>query len=131
MVDASVIVLSVARNAAASSRARWRRVGAAIVAVEALPVLLQAERRPIDTEKSTLTVFVYKSGLFSALADDHVIDAPLAAGTIDETPGPWLSGAHRRDARAGSIWRPASAPTCKRGWRGLRLLDAVASPRRV
>jgi polyisoprenoid-binding protein YceI len=43
---------------------------------------LRAETRPIDVERSTLTVFVYKSGLFSALADDHVIQAPLAGGMI-------------------------------------------------
>ena len=38
--------------------------------------------RPIDVEHSTLTVFVYKSGLFSAFADDHVIRAPIASGSI-------------------------------------------------
>ena len=43
---------------------------------------LRAETRPIDPDRSTLTVFVYKSGLFSALADDHVIQAPLADGMI-------------------------------------------------
>jgi len=52
----------------------------------AVPLVLHAERRDLDTEKSTLTVYVYKSGLFSALADDHVIDATLAAGTIDDGP---------------------------------------------
>ena len=41
-----------------------------------------AETRPIDTERSTLTVFVYKSGLFSAFADNHVIRAPVAGGSI-------------------------------------------------
>jgi polyisoprenoid-binding protein YceI len=41
-----------------------------------------AETRPIDAEHSTLTVFVYKSGLFSAFADDHVIRAPLASGSV-------------------------------------------------
>src|SRR5207247_9876930 len=43
---------------------------------------LGAERRPIDVEHSTLTVFAYKSGLFSAFADDHVIRAPIASGSI-------------------------------------------------
>ena len=43
---------------------------------------LGAENRPIDAERSTLTVFVDKSGLFSAFADDHVISAPIAAGSI-------------------------------------------------
>jgi polyisoprenoid-binding protein YceI len=46
----------------------------------------QAETRPIDVERSTLTVFVYKSGLFSAFADDHVIRAPLASGIISADP---------------------------------------------
>jgi polyisoprenoid-binding protein YceI len=41
-----------------------------------------AETRPIDTDRSTLTVFVYKSGLFSAFADDHVIRAPIASGSV-------------------------------------------------
>jgi polyisoprenoid-binding protein YceI len=41
-----------------------------------------AETRPIDTGRSTLTVFVYKSGLFSAFADDHVIRAPIASGSV-------------------------------------------------
>jgi len=45
---------------------------------------LGAASRTIDTEHSTLTVFVYKSGLFSALADDHVIDAKIASGSISE-----------------------------------------------
>ena len=42
----------------------------------------RAETRPIDVEHSTLTVFVYKSGLFSAFADDHVIRAPIAGGAV-------------------------------------------------
>jgi hypothetical protein len=43
-----------------------------------------AETRQINTEQSKLTVLVYKSGLFSAFADDHVIDAPIASGTISD-----------------------------------------------
>jgi polyisoprenoid-binding protein YceI len=43
-----------------------------------------AETRQIDTEQSRLTVFVYKSGLFSAFADDHVIDGSIASGTISD-----------------------------------------------
>jgi polyisoprenoid-binding protein YceI len=40
------------------------------------------QTRPIDAERSTLTVFVYKSGFFSAFADDHVIRAPIASGSV-------------------------------------------------
>lgn len=41
-----------------------------------------AETRPIDVGRSTLTIFVYKSGLFSTFADDHVIRAPIASGSV-------------------------------------------------
>lgn len=49
-----------------------------------LAASVRAQARPIDLERSKLTVLVYKSGLFSAFADDHVISAPLASGTISE-----------------------------------------------
>ncbi len=48
---------------------------------------LDAQSRPIDPGRSTLTVFAYKSGLFSAFADDHIVRAPIAAGSIaDQNP---------------------------------------------
>ena len=50
----------------------------------ALAVTLHAETRQIDAAQSKLTVFVYKSGLFSAFADDHVIDGSIAGGTISD-----------------------------------------------
>ncbi len=42
-----------------------------------------AEDRPIDTARSTVTVRVFKAGLFRAFADDHIIQAPLSEGTLD------------------------------------------------
>ena len=45
---------------------------------------VRAQPKPVDVEHSTLTVFVYKSGFFSAFADDHVIRAPIASGSISE-----------------------------------------------
>jgi len=62
-----------------------RLVLAAAAASVAVSVTVAAETRQIDTTQSTLTVFVYKSGLFSAFADDHIIDAPIASGTVSET----------------------------------------------
>lgn len=38
----------------------------------------------IDTEKSALTVRVYKAGLFSAFGHDHEIRAPIQHGSFDE-----------------------------------------------
>jgi polyisoprenoid-binding protein YceI len=46
-------------------------------------VTARAESRPIDTEKSVMTVRVYKSGVLSAFGHDHEIAAPIAAGTVD------------------------------------------------
>jgi len=45
-----------------------------------------ADAGPVDARQSKLTVFVYKAGLFSAFADNHVISAPIARGTIAATP---------------------------------------------
>ena len=42
------------------------------------------QMRPIDTERSTITVHVFKSGLFSGFADNHEIRAPIASGSLDE-----------------------------------------------
>src|SRR5947208_1047826 len=46
--------------------------------------LARAETRQIDTAQSKLTVYVYKSGLFSGFADDHVVDAPIASGMLSD-----------------------------------------------
>src|SRR6185503_895178 len=62
-----------------------RRALAVVVAqgfILALPV--HADTRPVDTARSTLTVYVYKSGLFSGFADDHIIDAAIAKGTLSD-----------------------------------------------
>ena len=54
------------------------------VAVLGLMAGLAAETREIDAQRSKLTVHVYKSGLFSALADNHVIEAPIGGGSVSE-----------------------------------------------
>jgi len=62
-----------------------RTVSCAIVAAAtALGGPATAADRRIDVERSTLTVHVFKSGLFSAFADNHVIRAPLADGRLSE-----------------------------------------------
>ena len=47
-----------------------------------------AEDRLIDTGRSTVTVRVFKSGLFRAFADDHLVQAPLAEGSLDDSATP-------------------------------------------
>ncbi len=43
------------------------------------------EARQIDPQKSTLTVRVYKSGLFSAFAHDHEIKGSITQGSFSES----------------------------------------------
>jgi polyisoprenoid-binding protein YceI len=43
-----------------------------------------AATQDIDVEHSTLTLRVYKTGLFSAFAHDHEINAPIRLGSFDE-----------------------------------------------
>ena len=66
---------------------RRHLVAAAVFGVRALSPL-PAAAGPIDVQHSKLTVFVYKAGLFSAFADNHVINAPIASGTIATASSP-------------------------------------------
>jgi polyisoprenoid-binding protein YceI len=59
------------------------RVGRGLIGSLALAATLAAQPRDIDPAHSSVTLRVFKSGLFSAFADDHVIRAPIAQGTLD------------------------------------------------
>ena len=62
----------------------------------AAPLIAQekaAQEKAIDTQRSTITIHVGKSGLLSAAAHDHTVSAPISAGTILE------SGAQRIEFR--------------------------------
>ena len=50
-----------------------------------LPRAAQAQKRVIDSQRSTMKVAVYKSGLFSAFAHDHQILAPISDGSVDDS----------------------------------------------
>jgi hypothetical protein len=41
------------------------------------------QSRAIDPKRSTVTIHVFKSGLFRAFADDHVVEAPIIEGSLD------------------------------------------------
>ena len=62
----------------------WRWV-IALIATLATTAGLAAENRAIDVSTSRLTIHVFKSGLFSAFADNHLVDARIASGMLDET----------------------------------------------
>jgi YceI-like protein len=45
---------------------------------------LWSQSQPIDVQHSVITVHVFKSGLFSAFADNHEIRAPISSAFLDE-----------------------------------------------
>ena len=68
--------------------ARIAAVGAWILVWVATPC---AEKRWIDIERSTVTVYVSVSGAPRTAAAGHVIKAPLAEGSVDDTETPHLA----------------------------------------
>ncbi len=57
-----------------------------------------AQRRGVDVHRSRITIHVFKSGLFRAFADDHLIQATLAEGSVDDSAAPHVEvvvDAHR------------------------------------
>src|SRR6266478_3240587 len=57
----------------------------------------RAQSRAMDTRHSTLKVRVFKSGMFSAFAHDHEIEAPIAQGSVSLSTKPSIE--LRVDAR--------------------------------
>ena len=56
--------------------------------IASLTAQAAAQTFAIDTGHSSITVRVYKAGLFSAFAHDHEIHAPISAGNITLSPSP-------------------------------------------
>ena len=65
-----------------------RRITFCAALLAALPLL--AQERAIDTERSTITIHVGKSGLLSAAAHDHTINAPISSGKLQESAVPHI-----------------------------------------
>jgi polyisoprenoid-binding protein YceI len=61
-----------------------KSLAAAGLAVIVVAAPIQGPGRKMDAAHSSLTVHVYKSGLFAFAADNHIINAPLASGVVDE-----------------------------------------------
>jgi polyisoprenoid-binding protein YceI len=86
-------------NGSSLSRGEWmkRAVFLAAMSLTCVPSV-SAQQHNIDTQKSTLTIHVGKTGAFSGLGHEHEVRAPIQSGTAD-------TGAHpavemRVDARA-------------------------------
>jgi polyisoprenoid-binding protein YceI len=61
-----------------------------LVAATSLMCVLgaNAQQHAIDTQKSTLTIQVGKTGAFSGLGHEHEVRAPIHSGTADTGPHP-------------------------------------------
>jgi polyisoprenoid-binding protein YceI len=70
---------------------RPRHVISPTAAIAAIAIALafagpaSAQRHDIDVQRSTITIHVFKSGLFRAFADDHLIQTTLAQGFVDDS----------------------------------------------
>jgi hypothetical protein len=53
-------------------------------------VPLFAQERAIDTQRSKITIHVFKAGLLSAAAHNHTVNAPIASGTIRGSAPPHI-----------------------------------------
>jgi len=60
------------------------RRSAVLAAASLLCILgVSAQQHNIDTQKSTLTIYVGKTGAFSGLGHEHEVRAPIQSGTAD------------------------------------------------
>ena len=72
------------------------------------PAVARAQSRAIDIGHSTLKVRVFKSGLFSAFAHDHEIEAPITQGSVNLSAKPSVE--LRVDARKLRVLDPKLSP---------------------
>jgi hypothetical protein len=61
-----------------------RSVGALAILTLCTGAPAAAARQEIDASRSTITVRVFKSGLFRAFADNHEIEAPIRNGYVED-----------------------------------------------
>ena len=66
-------------------RTQLRALACIVVMLTSGSARARADGGPIDVDRSRITIFVYKSGLFSALADNHVVSARLASGSLSDS----------------------------------------------
>ena len=94
------------------------------VTLTVVPTFAQQEQ--IESTKSVIAIHVFKSGLFSSFAHDHVIQAPIASGRIDlraesvtlsfnvgdmRVLDPGASDSERKDIDAPFCWWQLRQPT--------------------
>lgn len=107
-----------------------RALGVLVCASGILSTPATPSGTPIDTTHSSLRVHVYKSGLFSAFAHNHDVEAPIDSGEVIETGTALVE--LRVDARKLRVLDPeVSADTraeVQKTMQGPQVLDADRYP---
>jgi polyisoprenoid-binding protein YceI len=89
-----------------------------------------SDARKVDRAHSKITVRVFKSGFFSALAHNHEIEAPLESGEVNESGS--LSAELRIDARKLRVLDPEASMDTRANIQetmlGQQVLDADRFP---
>jgi YceI-like domain len=86
--------------------------------------------RAMNVEKSTIRIHVYKTGLFSAFAHNHEVEAPIESGEVTEDGSPSVE--LRVDARKIHVLDPEVSPDTRAQiqatMQGPQVLDADRYP---
>src|SRR5580658_1009064 len=65
-----------------------KRIAFVVIAILWCALGATAQQRNVDTQKSTLTIHVGKTGAFSGLGHEHEVRAPIHSGTAETGPHP-------------------------------------------
>ena len=94
------------------------------------PVFAGSEARPIDRAHSTMTVYVYKTGILAGLAHNHEIEAPIEWGEVKDSESPSVE--LRVDSRKLRVLDPEASDgtraTIQATMRGAEVLDVDRFP---
>src|SRR5258708_35354803 len=93
-----------AETVGSSMRLTKLALGMLAIGVWVGPNNLYAQRQAIDANRSSLTIRVFKSGMFSAFGHDHEIKARIDEGGIDSSANPSVQ--LRLDARKMRVLDP-------------------------
>ena len=105
-------------------------LGMLVIGILSGPTSLYAQRQGIDVSRSSVKIRVFKSGMFSAFAHDHEIQAPIDGGEIDSSANPSVQ--LRMDARKMRVLDPEisvdSRADIQRTMEGAEVLDVEHFP---
>ncbi len=93
-----------------------------------LPASWGVAQLPIDTARSTLTVNVFKTGVFSAFGDEHIVRAPISRGEVVQGPQPSVTLTVQTAQM--TVLDPKLAPEKRAKVQEQMLSDAVLAPQR-